>query len=101
MKILVVLNDLDIGGAQNYTIALVNEFVKLGHDVNLVVLSENLLLKDRLSSDVDVRVWKRRFKIDIAVLGKLRSEIVKGNYDGVISSYILYQKIATFGLSLP
>jgi len=101
MKILVVLNDLDIGGAQNYTIALINQFVRLGHDVNVVVLSENLLLKDRLSADVNVLVWKRRFKIDIAVLRKLRSEIVKGNYDGVISSYILYQKIATFGLSLP
>ena len=101
MKILVVLNDLDIGGAQNYTIALINQFVGLGHDVNLVVLSENLLLKDRLSADVNVRVWKRRFKIDIAVLRKLRSEIVQCNYDGVISSYILYHKIATFGLSFP
>jgi glycosyltransferase involved in cell wall biosynthesis len=99
MKILVVLNDLDIGGAQNYTIALINQFVGLGHDVKVVVLSENLLLKDRLSAEVNVLVWKRRLKIDIAVLRKLRSEIVQGNYDGVISSYILYQKIATLGLS--
>lgn len=39
MKILVILNDLDIGGAQNYTISLMNEFVKLGHKVELRILS--------------------------------------------------------------
>jgi len=99
MKILVVLNDLDIGGAQNYTIALINQFVRLGHDVVLIVLSNNLALKSRLSADVKIRVWERKFTIDLIVLKKLRREIDKGNYDGVISSYILYQKLATLCLS--
>jgi len=98
MKILVVFNDLDIGGAQNYTIGLINQFVRLGHHVNVMVLSINIQLKDRLSYDLNVWVWERRFKIDVFVLRKLRNEIANGNYDGIISSYILYQKISTFGL---
>jgi hypothetical protein len=63
MKILVILNDLDIGGAQNYTISLMNEFVKLGHKIELRVLSNNLLLKHRLDKQINVKVWERKKKI--------------------------------------
>lgn len=98
MKILVLLNDLDIGGAQNYTISLMNEFVKLGHSINLRVLSENILLKNRLNSDIDVQTWIRKHKFDLRVLKRIRQEITTGNYDGVISSYPLYNKIACLGL---
>jgi glycosyltransferase involved in cell wall biosynthesis len=99
MKILVILNDLDIGGAQNYTVALMNQFVELGHDVSLIVLSDNLSLKSRLSADVKLWVWERKFTINLIVLNKLRREVGNGNYDGVISSYILYQKMATLCMS--
>jgi len=42
MKILCILNDLDIGGAQSYTINLINGFYDKGIDVRLMVLSNNI-----------------------------------------------------------
>jgi len=96
----VILNDLDIGGAQNYTISLINEFIKMGHRVSIRVLSDNLLLIHRLSPEVDLQAWRRKYKFDLSVLRKLRHEVKNGSYDGIISSYFLYQKIATFGLYL-
>lgn len=94
MKILVILNSLDIGGAQNYTISLMNEFIKLGHKVEFRILSNNLLLKHRLDEQINVKVWERKNKLDFSVLSKIRNEIKQKRYDGVIASYIIYQKLA-------
>jgi glycosyltransferase involved in cell wall biosynthesis len=99
MRILVILNDLDIGGAQNYTISLMNEFVRLGHSVELRVLSNNLLLKDRLDCNIRFQIWPRKNTFDLSVLLKIRREIQMGGYHGVISSYPLYIKLATLFLS--
>lgn len=98
MNILIILNDLDIGGAQNYTISLMNEFIKLGYKVELRVLSNNLLLKHRLDEHINVKVWERKKKLDFSVLIKIRNEIKQGKYDGVIASHIIYQKFATLFL---
>lgn len=98
MKILVILNDLDIGGAQNYTISLMNEFVKLGHKVHLRVLSLNVPIKHRLDNNIELQVWPRKRKFDLSVLKKIRKEVKFGVYDGVITSYIVYNKIATLFL---
>ena len=95
MKILVILNDLDIGGAQNYTISLMNQFVKLNHSISLRILSENIPLEERLNSDINLEIWPRKNKIDINILLKIRKEITENDYDGIIASYILYQKLAT------
>lgn len=98
MKILVVLNDLDIGGAQNYTISLMNEFVKRGHNVSLRILSNNLLLKERLNNDIEVKVWARKSKIDFSVIKNIRYELKSGKFSAIISSYINYQMIASLAL---
>jgi len=99
MRLLVILNDLDIGGAQNYTIGLLNEFVKLGHKISLRILSDNLLLKDRLSGEIEVTAWPRQRKLDLKVLKKIRQDIKNGKYAGIIASYVIYQKLATIFLS--
>jgi glycosyltransferase involved in cell wall biosynthesis len=95
MNVLVILNDLDIGGAQTYTIGLMNEFVKMGHSVSLRILSDNMLLKERLCGGIDIKIWPRRRKLDINILRKIRKEIKQGKFDGIISSYDFYQKLAT------
>lgn len=95
MKILVILNDLDIGGAQNYTISLMNEFVRFGHEVHLIVLSENLFLQDRLDKQIQLKILPRQKKLDFMVLRKIRFEIKHNVYDGIISSYIYYQTLST------
>ena len=99
MKIICILNDLDIGGAQNYTISLLNEFVKQGHLVKLIVLSDNLSLKNRLASVVECIVLPRKHKLDFFVLKKIRYELKDGLINAVISSYILYYKLASFLLN--
>jgi len=90
---------LDFGGAENYTISLMNEFVKLGHNVKLRVLSKKVPLIDRLDEKIVVEVWSRKKKLDISVLKKIKSEIKEGEYDAIISSYVIYQKIATIFLN--
>lgn len=94
MKLLTIMNSLTIGGAENYTIGLINQFIMLGHHVKLIVLSNDLSLKDRLSSQAELLVLPRKYKLDINVLRKLRKEIKTSNYDAVISSYVIYQKLA-------
>lgn len=98
MKILVILNDLDIGGAQNYTINLMNCFVSLGHEVFLRVLSNNVQLIDRIDKRIETQIWIRQNKIDISVIRKIRNEIKNEKYNLVISSYILYVKLASIFL---
>jgi len=95
MNLLVILNDLDIGGAQNYTISLMNEFVTMGHKVHLRVLSCKMPFKHRLSEQVEVKIWERKFKLDFSVLRNIRTEIKNEHFDGVITSYIIYQKLST------
>lgn len=99
MKLLIILNDLDIGGAQNYTISLINEFYELGHEIELRVLSDNIPLKGRLSNEVSVKILNRKRKFDIKVLKAIRKEIKNGNFDGIITSYIIYQRLATLFLT--
>lgn len=99
MNLLVILNDLDIGGAQNYTISLMNEFVSLGHKVHLRVLSCEMSLKHRLNNQVEVKVWERKSKLDFHVLRNMHEDIKKNNYDGIIASYIIYQFLSTLFIS--
>jgi len=94
MKILVVLNSLTIGGAENYTVGLMNQFVSNGHHVKLIVLANELSLKDRLSSMVELLVLPRKHKLDYGVLWQLRKEVKSDTYDAIISSYVIYQKLA-------
>jgi len=98
MKLLVILNDLDIGGAQNYTISLMNQFVVLGHNIQLRVLSANTPLLSRLSDKVNTIIWERKNKFDLSVAKKIRQEIRENKYDAIIASYILFHKISTAGL---
>ncbi|KUO61698.1 hypothetical protein APF79_03600 [bacterium BRH_c32] len=96
LKILVVLNDLDIGGAQNYTISLMNEFLKLGNEVHLRILSQNVPLLERLNKNINVKIYSRNSKLDFRIIKKIRNELKYENYDAVISSDIHYQKIANY-----
>ena len=98
MKLLVILIDLDFGGTQNYTLSLINEFIKMGHSVTLSILSEKSHLKDRLSKSVEFKVWARKAKLDFNVLLKIRHEIKNGEYDGIIASYSLYHKLSAIFL---
>jgi len=94
VHILVVLNSLNIGGAENYTIGLINQFVLANHQVKLVVLSNELTLRERLSDRVEITVLPRKFKLDICVILELRKIIMSNTFDGIISSFVIYQKIA-------
>lgn len=95
MKILVVLNGLGIGGAENYTIALINEFVKQNHSVVLCVLSNDLALIDRLNCQVQVKIWPRKRKLDFEVISKIRYELKNNDYEIIISSYPIYIYLST------
>lgn len=99
MKILIILNDLDVGGAQNYTISLMNEFVKMGNEVDLKVLSKNLLLSERVNDRIKIETWERKNKFDFGVIRKLKAELKSHKYDLIISSYVLYTQLANILLT--
>lgn len=94
MKILIIFNCLGIGGAQTYTISLANKFIEKGHDVRIIVLSDTLTLKDRITNKIDVFVYPRKKKIDINVIRKIREFVYNNNPEVIISSYDIYTKIA-------
>lgn len=95
MKILYILNELAMGGAQTYTIELMNEMHKMKHEVYLMILSNNLQLVDRLNPEIPRKISARSKKIDFKVLQDIRTEIASKPWDAVISSYPQYVNYAT------
>lgn len=98
MYILFILNSLTIGGAENYSVSLMNEFVNIGHKVELMVLSNDLSLANRLSQSVEMKVMPRRRRFDVSVLLQIRGIIKRNRYDAVVSSYSWYSRLAALFL---
>lgn len=95
---LVILNSLGIGGAENYTISLLNQFIKQRNKIILYVLSNDLKLADRYYKYKDIKICRRMRKVDFNIIKMIRAEIKNGNYDVIISSYPLYITISTIFL---
>lgn len=95
MNVLFVMNSLTIGGAENYSIALMNEFIEMGHKINLIVLSKRITIIDRLSKQVSITILPRKTKLDIQVIYIMRRIIKQSKFDVIVSTYPLYQRLST------
>lgn len=93
------MNGLGIGGAENYSIALMNKFIQSGLKVTLTILSNELTLKTRLNKEIDVRVLPRSMKFDVKVMVKLRKIIIDGSFNCIVSSYNLYTFLPSLFIS--
>jgi len=93
MKILFILSDLDIGGAQNYTISLINALYQRNIESEVIVLSDNVPLQSRIIPQISLKIIPRNKKFDLKVIKQIANEINSSNYNAIVSTYILYTKI--------
>lgn len=85
MKILQILPDLYVGGAQSFTVSLCNELAK-NHDVTLCVLfpvDENTFMLPRLSPSVKLISLNKKVGLDFGIFFKIFKIVQKGDYDVV------------------
>lgn len=86
MKILQVLSTLEQGGAEHFTVGLVNELIRQGYECDLVTLfdieKENDLLKE-LSSRAHHSSFHKKAGFDLDCYHRLYGFIKKGGYDVV------------------
>jgi glycosyltransferase involved in cell wall biosynthesis len=84
MKIVFVSNGLKVGGAEKFSLNLINGFAECGHQPILILLdNDNPLLKD-LNKTVKTYIFKRNFRYDLGVSRKIREVILKEQVKKVI-----------------
>ena len=71
MKVVQVIDSLQVGGAEKVVVLLCNVLAKNGHDVTLVVLTDEVPLIVELDNGVKVKLLKRKFKFNIIKLFQL------------------------------
>ncbi|HOJ19258.1 MAG TPA: glycosyltransferase family 4 protein [Ignavibacteriaceae bacterium] len=87
---------MDLGGAENYTVSLMNTMNDKGHDIYLKVLSNELKLRYKLNTLIKLEILQRNWSVDINVLKKLILDIKKNDYNAIISSSIVYARTIMF-----
>jgi glycosyltransferase involved in cell wall biosynthesis len=105
MRVLFIISDLDLGGAQKQVVELARQLVRHGNDVAIYTLNECVpRAKDLVGSGVEVRIDQKRSKVDPQVLGRLRRFIREWKPDilhGFLFDGDIYARIAAFGTGLP
>ena len=105
MRVLFIISELTLGGAQKQVVELSRQLVSHGHDVAIYTLNRDVPRKRELEgSGVELVVDQKRWKLDPAVLLRLRRfmnawrpDIAHGFlYDGDI-----YARIAAFASGIP
>lgn len=84
MKILEIIPNLACGGAENFIVALCNEFARQGHEVTLLTFyprGEGEFLYDRLESGVKTDCIGKRRGVDLTLSFRLRHYINRGGFD--------------------
>jgi glycosyltransferase involved in cell wall biosynthesis len=105
MRVLFIISDLDLGGAQKQVVEISRQLVRHGHAAAIFTLNNVVpRAKDLEGTGVELVVEQKRSKLDARVLAKLRRfihdwqpEIVHGFlFDGDI-----YGRIAAIGTGVP
>ena len=101
MRLLLVISDLALHGAQKQVVELARELDRLGHAVAVYTLNDDVPRAAELAgSGVEVIVDQKRSKLDLAVIGRLRRRIVSWRADivhGFLYDADIYTRIAAAG----
>lgn len=84
MKIIFVSNGLKVGGAEKFTINLINGFVAQGFQPILILLNDENPLLVEIDKSVKHYILKRRFRFDIGISMKIRNVIRREAVSNVI-----------------
>ncbi len=94
VKVLLVISNLEFGGAQRQIVELANNIDRSKYEVHLCSLSSYTPLGDQLKSDVELTVLEKKFKFDFLVVFKLM-QYMWNNKISVVHSYLFDAEIAS------
>ena len=105
MRVLFIISDLDLGGAQKQVVEISRELVRRGNDAAIFTLNGVVpRAKDLEGSGVELVVEQKRSKLDPRVLSRLRRFIREWRPDiihGFLFDGDIYGRIAAFGTGVP
>ena len=105
MRVLFIISDLDLGGAQKQVVEISRQLVRHGHEAAIFTLNNVVpRAKDLEGSGVQVIVEQKRSKLDARVLGRLRRFIQDWQPDivhGFLFDGDIYGRIAAIGTGVP
>jgi len=105
MRVLFIISDLDLGGAQKQVVEISRELVRHGHGAAIFTLNDVVpRARDLEGSGVELVVEQKRSKLDRRVLAKLRQYIRDWKPDiihGFLFDGDVYGRIAAIGTGVP
>ena len=103
MRVLFVISDLALHGAQKQVVELSRELARFGHEVAIYTLNADApRARELQGSGVEVVVDQKRSRLDLALLARLRRRILAMRaqiVQGVLFDGDIYARIAAFGTS--
>ena len=101
MRVLLVISDLALHGAQKQAVELARELDRIGHAVAIYTLNDEVPRAAELAgTGVEVTVDQKRMRLDPGVLARLRRRIREFRADivhGFLYDADIYVRIAAFG----
>ena len=105
MRVLFIISDLDLGGAQKQVVEISRQLVRHGHDAAIFTLNNVVpRARDLEGSGVELVVEQKQSKLDRRVLAKLRRYIKDWKPDiihGFLFDGDVYGRIAAIGTGVP
>lgn len=101
MRVLFVISDLGLHGAQKQVVELACQLVRDGHEAAIYTLNQEApRAKELVGTGVEVVVDQKRRKLDFAVIGRLHRRIVSWRADivhGFLFDGDIYARLAALG----
>lgn len=92
-KVLIVISNMEFGGAQRQVIELVNNIDQTRFEIHVCSLSEYVPLADQMNKDTPLHIIHKKAKFDFSVVFKL-AKLVRQYKFNVIHSYLFDAEIA-------
>ena len=105
MRVLFIISELTLGGAQKQVVELSKQLVRRGHDCAIYTLNRDVPRAPELEgSGVKLVVDQKRWKLDPAVIARLRAFMHSWHPDvahGFLFDGDIYARLAAFGTGIP
>jgi glycosyltransferase involved in cell wall biosynthesis len=103
VKYVFVIHGLPIGGAEKFLISLLHYFNAKDNECNLILLSNDVTLKDEIPTELPLIIINKKYKIDIVALYNLRKQLKTLDSDLVVCinpySYFIVKAATIFSAS--
>lgn len=93
-KVLIVISNMEFGGAQRQIVELVNNIDKTKFELHVCSLSNYAPLAEQFNSDIPFHIIHKKSKFDFSVVFKL-IKLIRKHHFNVIHSYLFDAEIAS------